>query len=198
MLKARTPQQLRTENGAGRFVPAELYPCSGTCRFHAAGLLAAWHHPSAPPGWFLLGVGKKRPGSYVHWTAAAPCPCSLPPSPCPQLPPTPCAPPPAPCMLPVLLLLSAPSPCPAPPRPCRALCRYVGTDGVYTLTTPYERDDKCPICSAGVSHEVAPSTTLQQVWCVCGVHSGDGACAHVRGRKGQVLRGCLVGYDLPP
>lgn len=41
--------------------------------------------------------------------------------------------------------------------------RYVGTDGVYTLTTPYERDEKCPICSAGVSYEVSPSTTLQQV-----------------------------------
>ncbi|KAL4857795.1 NEDD8-activating enzyme E1 catalytic subunit [Chlorella vulgaris] len=40
---------------------------------------------------------------------------------------------------------------------------YSGTDGVYTLTTPYERDDKCPICSAGVSFEAAPSTTLQQL-----------------------------------
>ena len=42
-------------------------------------------------------------------------------------------------------------------------CRYVGTDSVYTLTTPYERDDKCPICSAGVGFEVQPGTTLQQV-----------------------------------
>lgn len=46
-------------------------------------------------------------------------------------------------------------------------CRYVGTDGVYTLTTPYERDDKCPICSAGITFEVPPSTTLQQVCAVC-------------------------------
>ena len=42
-------------------------------------------------------------------------------------------------------------------------CRYVGTDGVYTLTTPYEKDDKCPICSAGVSFEVQPATTLGEV-----------------------------------
>ena len=39
----------------------------------------------------------------------------------------------------------------------------MGTDSVYTLTTPYERDDKCPICSAGVGFEVQPGTTLQQV-----------------------------------
>ncbi len=51
-------------------------------------------------------------------------------------------------------------------------CRYVGTDGVYTLTTPYERDEKCPICSAGVSFEVAPSTTLQQVGLVALVQAG--------------------------
>lgn len=50
-----------------------------------------------------------------------------------------------------------------PPRLAPRFCRYVGTDSVYTLTTPYERDEKCPICSAGVSFEVAPATTLQQV-----------------------------------
>lgn len=45
----------------------------------------------------------------------------------------------------------------------RPSLRYVGTDGVYTLTTPYERDDKCPICSPGVSYAVQPTTTLRQV-----------------------------------
>jgi ubiquitin-activating enzyme E1 C len=40
---------------------------------------------------------------------------------------------------------------------------YVGTDGIYTLATPYERDDKCPICSPGVSYAVQPSTTLRQL-----------------------------------
>lgn len=43
----------------------------------------------------------------------------------------------------------------------------MGTDGVYTLTTPYERDDKCPICSPGVSYAVQPSTTLRQVRLLC-------------------------------
>jgi hypothetical protein len=41
--------------------------------------------------------------------------------------------------------------------------RYVGTHGVYTLTTPYERDEQCPICSPGVLLEVDPSASLQQV-----------------------------------
>jgi hypothetical protein len=40
---------------------------------------------------------------------------------------------------------------------------YVGTHGVYTLTTPYERDEQCPICSPGVLLEVDPSASLQQV-----------------------------------
>lgn len=44
--------------------------------------------------------------------------------------------------------------------PCR---RYVGTHGVYTLTTPYERDEHCPFCSPGVLLEVDPAATLQQV-----------------------------------
>ena len=75
----------------------------------------------------------------------------------PATPSSPASPAAAPPLLLTPLLLT-----PLVPHvPCRR--RYVGTDGVYTLTTPYERDDKCPICSAGVGFEVQPGTTLQQV-----------------------------------
>lgn len=56
-----------------------------------------------------------------------------------------------------------PAQCASISAPLPAPCRYVGTDGVYTLTTPYERDDKCPICSPGVGFAVQPATTLRQV-----------------------------------
>lgn len=39
---------------------------------------------------------------------------------------------------------------------------YVGTDSVYTLTSQYERDATCPICSAGVLISLPKSFTLQQ------------------------------------
>ena len=62
----------------------------------------------------------------------------------------------------VVLLLGSSSHCIVLlPLPCPR--RYVGTDSVYTLTTPYERDDKCPICSAGVGFKVQAGTTLQHV-----------------------------------
>ena len=43
------------------------------------------------------------------------------------------------------------------------LCRYTGGDGVYTLTTKYERDPDCMVCSAAVVFEVRPDMTLQEV-----------------------------------
>lgn len=39
-------------------------------------------------------------------------------------------------------------------------CRYVGTDSIYTLTSAYERDESCPVCSPGVTLEVPPGSTL--------------------------------------
>ena len=41
--------------------------------------------------------------------------------------------------------------------------RYVGTDSVYTLTSSYERDEGCPVCSAGVTLRVSPAATLAHV-----------------------------------
>ena len=46
--------------------------------------------------------------------------------------------------------------------PC-ALRRYTGGDGIYTLTTKYERDPDCLECSAAVVFEVRPDATLQEV-----------------------------------
>lgn len=43
------------------------------------------------------------------------------------------------------------------------VCRYVGTDGVYTHTVTYERDSSCPMCSAGVPMEVSATATLAEV-----------------------------------
>ena len=39
----------------------------------------------------------------------------------------------------------------------------MGTDSVYTLTSSYERDAACPVCSPGVVLEVDPGATLGQV-----------------------------------
>ena len=75
------------------------------------------------------------------------------------------------------------TPCPSP------ACRYVGTDGVYTLTTPYERDEKCPICSAGVGFEVAPSSTLQQVGGGVG-HAGHAASGWTGGHLLSAVMRC--------
>lgn len=62
---------------------------------------------------------------------------------------------------PLTALEACRSPVPAPTEP--RLSRYSATDGVYTLTTPYERDASCPICSSGVPFAIAPTATLQQV-----------------------------------
>ena len=40
---------------------------------------------------------------------------------------------------------------------------YVGTDSIYTLSSSYEKDESCPICSAGVAVTVPEDATLQQV-----------------------------------
>lgn len=40
---------------------------------------------------------------------------------------------------------------------------YTANAGVYTHTVKYEKDEACPICSAGTLLEVAPDATLQQV-----------------------------------
>ena len=40
---------------------------------------------------------------------------------------------------------------------------YVGTDSIYTLTSSYERDSSCPVCSAGVGLTVPSDATLQDV-----------------------------------
>ncbi len=41
--------------------------------------------------------------------------------------------------------------------------RYTGGDGIYTLTTKYERDPDCLECSAAVVFEVRPDITLREV-----------------------------------
>jgi len=40
---------------------------------------------------------------------------------------------------------------------------YVGTDSVYALTSSYERDPSCPVCSPGVTFEVNPEASLGEV-----------------------------------
>ena len=40
---------------------------------------------------------------------------------------------------------------------------YVGTDGIYTLTSQYERDPSCPVCSPGVGITVDRGATLEEV-----------------------------------
>ena len=40
---------------------------------------------------------------------------------------------------------------------------YVGTDSIYTLTSSYEKDTSCPVCSSGVALRVPESATLREV-----------------------------------
>jgi len=40
---------------------------------------------------------------------------------------------------------------------------YMGAQGIYSVTVPYERDPGCIVCSPGVTFEVHPAMTLQQV-----------------------------------
>jgi hypothetical protein len=40
---------------------------------------------------------------------------------------------------------------------------YSGTDGVYTHTEAYQKDESCPICSPGVPVTVSNGTTLLEV-----------------------------------
>ena len=40
---------------------------------------------------------------------------------------------------------------------------YVGTDSIYTLTSSYEKDPRCPICGPEVVLEISPNATLQNV-----------------------------------
>ena len=48
-------------------------------------------------------------------------------------------------------------------QPVRFLMpRYTGGDGIYTLTTRYERDPDCLECSAAVVFEVRADMTLQE------------------------------------
>ena len=65
---------------------------------------------------------------------------------------------------------------------------YNGTDGVYTHTVKYERDDADPACSAGTAVPVTPELTLQQVRTAS--LSGSRLCAahpcHAGPASGQV------------
>lgn len=40
---------------------------------------------------------------------------------------------------------------------------YMGSDGVYTHTVPYERDSNCLMCGAGLPLPAADDMTLEQV-----------------------------------
>ncbi|KAI8464595.1 MAG: hypothetical protein J3K34DRAFT_380304 [Monoraphidium minutum] len=40
---------------------------------------------------------------------------------------------------------------------------YTGSQGIYTHTVAYEKDESCPVCSAGVLLEAPADATLQQV-----------------------------------
>jgi hypothetical protein len=42
-------------------------------------------------------------------------------------------------------------------------CRYAGSQGIYTHTVAYERNEQCPVCSPGVELNAPASSTLQQV-----------------------------------
>lgn len=53
---------------------------------------------------------------------------------------------------------------------------YVGTDGVYTLTSRYEKDEHCPLCSSGTVIRMKRGATLQE--CM-NVLVGD---VHLKGR----------------
>lgn len=39
----------------------------------------------------------------------------------------------------------------------------MGTDSIYALTSSYERDPSCPVCSPGVFLDVSPDATLGEV-----------------------------------
>eukprot|EP00983_Pelagomonas_calceolata_P024212 762047-Pelagomonas_calceolata.AAC.2 len=45
--------------------------------------------------------------------------------------------------------------------------RYMGAQGIYSVTVPYERDPGCIVCSPGVTFEVHPAMTLQQPRAMC-------------------------------
>lgn len=40
---------------------------------------------------------------------------------------------------------------------------YMGSQGIYTYTVAYEKDEACPVCSAGVMLQAPADATLQQV-----------------------------------
>lgn len=41
--------------------------------------------------------------------------------------------------------------------------RYVGTDGIYSLSSQYQQNSDCPVCSPALDLHVAPTDTLMQV-----------------------------------
>lgn len=47
-------------------------------------------------------------------------------------------------------------------------------DGVYTLTTQYERDPACPVCSAGVPMTAPPTCTLRDLLGLLTLHPALG------------------------
>ncbi|KAL6768747.1 UBA3 [Auxenochlorella protothecoides x Auxenochlorella symbiontica] len=51
---------------------------------------------------------------------------------------------------------------------------YSGVDGVYTLTTQYERDPACPVCSAGVPMTAPPTCTLRDLLGLLTLHPALG------------------------
>lgn len=41
--------------------------------------------------------------------------------------------------------------------------RYSGSDGIYSHTVKYDRDEECSVCSPGVPMTIDPQITLSQV-----------------------------------
>ena len=71
----------------------------------------------------------------------------------------------------------------------------MGTDGVYTLTSSYERDAACPVCSAGVPLDVSPAASLRDVLAALAAHATLGpllgAPSLSFGARNLYMRGAL-------
>ena len=53
---------------------------------------------------------------------------------------------------------------------------YMGTDGVYTHTNCYEREESCIVCSAGVPVHASDTMTLQEVSPCAALHVSETYC----------------------
>jgi hypothetical protein len=92
--------------------------------------------------------------------------------------------------------LATPAPCPAALPPLYAAIVAPGSQGIYTHTVSYEKDDACPVCSAGVLLHAPADATLQQVsvWVRAEIKRPPAPCLAPPARRapGNPGRRCLL------